>query len=101
MNSPLLILFLSCGESSTPIFIPPKKEKVSKVDYSSKAKIPNVRDFLVTKNTVVAAERCSGAQVFIAIHPHALAYAAARPDEPVAAVTPKTHLTSTTWTKLP
>ena len=40
----LLTVFLSARKYRTPGFIPQKKEKVSKVDYSSKAKISNVRD---------------------------------------------------------
>ena len=40
----LLTVFLAARKYRTPRFIPQKKEKVSKVDYSSKAKISNDRD---------------------------------------------------------
>ena len=52
MNTLLLILMVSNTVKIEPRFILHLKAEVSKVDYSSKAKSSNVRDFAAAKNTV-------------------------------------------------
>jgi hypothetical protein len=51
-SNAFLILLLSNAEYSEPLFILDSKAEILKMDYSSKEKSSNDRDFLVAKNTV-------------------------------------------------
>ena len=52
MNKSLLILLLSLWDKARLALSPKKKAEVSEVDYSSKAKGSNVREFFVPIGTV-------------------------------------------------